>query len=55
MLSRRGSNETLNKNHLMTNQTFNIVIKKLPGQDDSSRDLYDRIGSGNESARVVRI
>ena len=38
MLSRRGSNEALNKNHLMTNQTFNIVISKLPGESDSQSD-----------------
>ena len=55
MLSRRGSNEALNKNPLMTNQTFNIVIKKLPGEDDYPRASHDRINSGEESDRVVRI
>ena len=55
MLSRRGSNEELNKNHLMTNQTFNIVISKLPGESDSHSDERTLQNQEIGSARVVRI
>ena len=39
----------------MTNQTFNIVISKLPGESDSQSDERTLQNQEAGSARVVRI
>ena len=39
----------------MTNQTFNIVIQKRPDDYDSASATHNRLASGNETARFVRV